>query len=223
MAILPANMDDCTPKCRCLSGPNKGLAYSCGSPCNSNETFDPVTCDCTPETVYPWAGTWVLISQTYRESWTKLCHPVINCYWRRDCDTYPGADVRYIGQNIPIPKLVTEPLPDIFVNDQYCGSTYVAGRVRWVLYAGGQKVTTDSLSNDDISAGGAGGCSTGNFDCCYYGVSQLPYSFNHVFFRRIVAVLTATGDSYQEVEDKLNDQLAPIVNSWQRVEFCGYG
>lgn len=47
MALKPPNMEDsCTPKRRCLAGPNKGLAYDPAAPCLTGQTFDELKCDC---------------------------------------------------------------------------------------------------------------------------------------------------------------------------------
>lgn len=53
MAIQPANMDECTLKAKCLSGPNKGLAYDKDEPCPPDlYVFNPSTCDCDPVVGY---------------------------------------------------------------------------------------------------------------------------------------------------------------------------
>lgn len=48
MAITAANMEDCTPKSRCLSGPNEGIAFDRDDPCGGQPStvFDSVACDC---------------------------------------------------------------------------------------------------------------------------------------------------------------------------------
>lgn len=45
MGLNPPNMDECSPKQRCLSGINEGLAYSPSQPC-VNGTFSSTSCDC---------------------------------------------------------------------------------------------------------------------------------------------------------------------------------
>jgi hypothetical protein len=57
MAIKPADMESCSPKCKCLNGPNIGEAYECDDPCQDDQEFDFVNCECN--SVYPTvAGTW---------------------------------------------------------------------------------------------------------------------------------------------------------------------
>ena len=56
MAINPAPMDQCTRKCRCLSGPNGGLAYNCDAPCPDGQTFLKEVCDCRPTDVVTCAN-----------------------------------------------------------------------------------------------------------------------------------------------------------------------
>jgi len=46
MSLVAPNMEDCNKKERCLSGPNAGLAYTPGSECGPNESFNQETCDC---------------------------------------------------------------------------------------------------------------------------------------------------------------------------------
>lgn len=48
MAINPASMDQCKSKCRCITGPNQGLAYQCDEPCLDGETFSVEHCECYP-------------------------------------------------------------------------------------------------------------------------------------------------------------------------------
>lgn len=45
MALLPADMENCAPKSKCLTGINEGTAYDPAVPC-ANGNFNPVTCDC---------------------------------------------------------------------------------------------------------------------------------------------------------------------------------
>lgn len=49
MALNPADMESCTPKARCISGPNEGVAYDRDDPCGGGALgeFDPFKCDCT--------------------------------------------------------------------------------------------------------------------------------------------------------------------------------
>jgi hypothetical protein len=46
MAIIPANMDNCDPKRKCLWGDNEDIAYTLGAACPPNETFSEELCDC---------------------------------------------------------------------------------------------------------------------------------------------------------------------------------
>eukprot|EP00919_Chromeraceae_sp_WS-2016_P079823 GHVR01188851.1.p1 GENE.GHVR01188851.1~~GHVR01188851.1.p1 ORF type:complete len:190 (+),score=11.71 GHVR01188851.1:980-1549(+) len=46
MPFIPADMQSCKKKERCLFGPNEGIAYDPGNECESGETFDPSTCSC---------------------------------------------------------------------------------------------------------------------------------------------------------------------------------
>ena len=48
MALKAPDMNDCTPKRRCLGGPNDGLAYAPGDECDAGFIFDPAKCDCEP-------------------------------------------------------------------------------------------------------------------------------------------------------------------------------
>ena len=42
-------MDQCTDKCRCLTGVNQETAYECAQPCESGFFFEKFTCDCYPD------------------------------------------------------------------------------------------------------------------------------------------------------------------------------
>lgn len=87
MAILPADMESCDKKSRCLSGENEGIAYSDSSPCPSGHLFDSVTCNCISPCYGGASGTvtWNLSVNQY--SW-RSCNSVVcyqNCasdYWR---------------------------------------------------------------------------------------------------------------------------------------------
>ena len=46
MAIIPANMDNCGLKRKCLWGDNEDIAYTPGEACPPNETFSEALCDC---------------------------------------------------------------------------------------------------------------------------------------------------------------------------------
>ena len=46
MAIIPANMDNCGIKRKCLWGDNEDIAYTPGEACPPNETFSEALCDC---------------------------------------------------------------------------------------------------------------------------------------------------------------------------------
>lgn len=48
MAINPANMEECDPKCVCSYGPNANVAYSCNDPCAGGTLgeFNSGACDC---------------------------------------------------------------------------------------------------------------------------------------------------------------------------------
>lgn len=62
MAIQAANMDECTPKARCINGPNEGLAYDKDEPCPPDlYVFNPSTCDCDPLVGYE---TWRFYQRT---------------------------------------------------------------------------------------------------------------------------------------------------------------
>lgn len=66
MALKPADMDKCDAKARCLSGPNKGTAYSINDPCDGGSEFNPFTCDCNVI-----ADTWGVCA-TYENSCTGV-------------------------------------------------------------------------------------------------------------------------------------------------------
>ena len=42
-------MDQCTDKCRCLTGINQDVAYECEQPCESGYFFESFNCDCYPD------------------------------------------------------------------------------------------------------------------------------------------------------------------------------
>lgn len=48
MALKAPDMESCNVKQRCLTGPNKELAYDPEDPCPPSETFNSATCDCDP-------------------------------------------------------------------------------------------------------------------------------------------------------------------------------
>ena len=48
MALPSVDMSVCTPKNKCLSGPNEGLLYNRDNPCSFGADFDPLKCDCVP-------------------------------------------------------------------------------------------------------------------------------------------------------------------------------
>lgn len=58
MALNLADMDSCTPKARCLSGPNEGLAYDRDNPCTAPLEFDSLKCDCVDSGVEGGYGLW---------------------------------------------------------------------------------------------------------------------------------------------------------------------
>lgn len=71
MAILPANMNDCAEKKRCLSGPNEGLAYDPNNTCDPNYSveFNPLTCDCE-DYLLPCYQCLRVVSATSNLYWT---------------------------------------------------------------------------------------------------------------------------------------------------------
>ena len=50
MALLPADMESCDEKKRCLGGINDGTAYSPGDECPSGYIFSEASCDCEAST-----------------------------------------------------------------------------------------------------------------------------------------------------------------------------
>lgn len=46
MVLKAPDMTSCEPKRRCVSGDNKGLAYTPGDECESGYVFNEATCDC---------------------------------------------------------------------------------------------------------------------------------------------------------------------------------
>lgn len=46
MTLAPPDMDDCTPKLRCTSGANAGLAYTPGNECPDGYSWNESLCDC---------------------------------------------------------------------------------------------------------------------------------------------------------------------------------
>ena len=46
MALATPDMNDCTPKQRCLTGPNIGQIYTPGKECPPSFSFNTATCDC---------------------------------------------------------------------------------------------------------------------------------------------------------------------------------
>jgi len=57
MAILSPDPTSCFRNNKCLSGPNRGLAYNALKPCPDNYIFDPNSCDCS---LPPCRSGWVL-------------------------------------------------------------------------------------------------------------------------------------------------------------------
>ena len=65
MAIIPANMDDCGPKRKCIWGDNEGLAYTPGAECPPCETFSEALCDCVPNPDRAYFCEIAWVSQDY--------------------------------------------------------------------------------------------------------------------------------------------------------------
>jgi hypothetical protein len=99
MALPAANMDDCTPKKRCIFGPNEGQAYDALDPCQGSGIFNSLTCDCeilcdTPATATVF---WKVSFATYAAACapdTTLCFDFGNTpYSRQVTDLAPGAEI----------------------------------------------------------------------------------------------------------------------------------
>lgn len=58
MALKAPDMEDCTPKKRCLTGPNVGQAYTPGNECETTAVFDEELCDCIPLSSRYWKLTF---------------------------------------------------------------------------------------------------------------------------------------------------------------------
>lgn len=73
-APTPANMENCDPKCKCLSGPYANEAYSCDTPCTGqgdNCTFDCQNgCDCPLEANF--IGAWGYDDKNNRRTASNL-------------------------------------------------------------------------------------------------------------------------------------------------------
>lgn len=73
MALVPADMENCNIKSRCLSGANEGVAYDPDAPCASG-TFNELTCDCEIAECGATCSVnvkWTVIFDTYGAS----CNP----------------------------------------------------------------------------------------------------------------------------------------------------
>lgn len=64
MALKSPDMESCNIKQRCLTGPNKGLAYDPADPCPAGTEFNATACDCSAT-----ASTWGICA-TYANSCT---------------------------------------------------------------------------------------------------------------------------------------------------------
>ena len=99
MALPAASMDDCTPKERCIFGPNEGQAYDALDPCQGSGVFNSLTCDCELPCDTPATATvfWKVSFATYAAACapdTTLCFDFGNTpYSRQVTDLAPGAEI----------------------------------------------------------------------------------------------------------------------------------
>ena len=108
MALAAPNMEDCTPKKRCIFGPNEGQAYDPSNPCDGAGIFNPATCDCEIACDTPATATvyWKVSFATY----SGACSPdTTNCfdfgntpYSRQVTDLVPGAVIEVSTQGTGI-------------------------------------------------------------------------------------------------------------------------
>lgn len=141
MAVNPADMESCSPKAKCLSGANEGVAYDRDSPCGgaANVSFNPVTCDCE-QTVFcgdpDECGYDIAWERPGDTSWSiKPCIVTNVCYINCDRDQYrscfltspqsgefylnPGRCLRKVKNTIEGPCPETAPPPDGSFQSEY--------------------------------------------------------------------------------------------------------
>lgn len=63
MVLKTPDMGSCTPKNRCLVGPNQGQAYDPQDPCPPGYVFNELKCDCEPEDCHGCTDQYYIVVQ----------------------------------------------------------------------------------------------------------------------------------------------------------------
>ena len=124
VAPTPANMQECTPKCRCITGPYAGQAYDCGNPCKGQGgdcSFDCIDgCACSAPSRY-----WIL-------EWLFSPNTTPNCIGRPNlgyCQLGPLEGPYYTQVTFPvgIKAVYSGPAGSWYRADELCGGGYGPG------------------------------------------------------------------------------------------------
>jgi len=92
MALKAPDMDKCTPKRKCLGGPNDGIAYDPRDPCPAGSIFNSSLCDC--DLLVPF-GSYIIYYRQESGGPTRCAEPH-GAVCRRRCYSVQFDDVQNI-------------------------------------------------------------------------------------------------------------------------------